>query len=73
LVAKLQTDHHALLTDPKQSLLDNNDEKQLQVLETFNAGFNIQEYTSEISRLLDDSPELRQTMDDLGKYTRRIE
>ncbi|KAI8327497.1 hypothetical protein BC941DRAFT_519690 [Chlamydoabsidia padenii] len=65
LVAKLQTDRDTLLTDPKQPLMANNDEKQLKVLETFNAGFNIEEYTAEISRLLDDSPDLRQTMDDL--------
>ncbi|KAI8082773.1 uncharacterized protein BX664DRAFT_387919 [Halteromyces radiatus] len=65
LIAKLQTDHDILLADPKDILMANQDSDQIKLLETFNSGFNVQEYTSEIARLLDDSPDLRQTMDDL--------
>ncbi|ORZ25735.1 hypothetical protein BCR42DRAFT_400813 [Absidia repens] len=65
MIAKLQTDHDALLTDPKATLMANHNEKQIQVLETFNTGFNIEEYTPEISRLLEGSPDLRRTMEDL--------
>ncbi|CAO3578818.1 unnamed protein product [Absidia cylindrospora] len=65
MIAKLQTDRDAFLTDPKATLMANHDEKQIQVLETFNTGFNIEEYTPEISRLLEGSPDLRRTMEDL--------
>ncbi|KAI9304566.1 hypothetical protein BJ944DRAFT_231177 [Cunninghamella echinulata] len=61
LIAKLQQDNDSFLKDPKDSLTGDD----IKIFETFNSGFHAQDYTEEIAKLLDESPELRQTMDNL--------
>ncbi|CAO3615899.1 unnamed protein product [Cunninghamella blakesleeana] len=61
LIAKLQKDQDIFLKDPKDSLSGDD----IKILETFNSGFHVQEYTDEIAILLNESSELRQTMDNL--------
>ena len=66
LLAKMRTNPNTYLQDPAKDLTG--DEKKLKVLKTFNAGFSIDSYTEEIARLLDEYPEMREMMNDLGKY-----
>lgn len=63
MLAKVRTDPDTYLKDPASTMTEDADKK---VLETFNAGFNIEEYTDEIARLLDDYPETRNMMNELG-------
>lgn len=60
----MQTNENTYLVDPVLSITA---EQEKKVLETFNASFKIEEYTEEIAQLLNDYPELRATMDNLGK------
>ncbi|KAI8065914.1 hypothetical protein BC940DRAFT_347812 [Gongronella butleri] len=62
LLADMQTNQHTFLDDPRANASDS-DEK---LLDTFVSGFHIDEYTEEIARLLENTPELRATMDELG-------
>ncbi|SAM04178.1 hypothetical protein [Absidia glauca] len=64
-IANLQTDRNTLLTDPRAILVGNDKEKHTKDVDLFDEGFDIQKRTSEISDLLENSPELRQTMNDL--------
>ncbi|KAI9278527.1 hypothetical protein BDA99DRAFT_492424 [Phascolomyces articulosus] len=63
LLAKMRANPDTYLQDPVKDLAG--DDKKLKVLETFNAGFSIDSYTEEISRLLDEYPEMREMMNDL--------
>ncbi|KAI8878733.1 hypothetical protein K501DRAFT_227937 [Backusella circina FSU 941] len=63
LLAKMQTNDDTYLNEPELSKEDPEHDQKL--LDTFNAGFKIDEYTEEIAQLLDKSPELRETMDRL--------
>ncbi|CEP10081.1 hypothetical protein [Parasitella parasitica] len=63
LIAKLQTSDNTYLQDPELSKKDYEQEKK--ILDTFNSGFNIEEYTDEVAQLLVDYPNLRDTMDRL--------
>jgi hypothetical protein len=56
------------LTDPRAILVGNDKEKHTKDVDLFDEDFDIQKRTPEISDLLDNSPELRQTMNDLGMY-----
>jgi hypothetical protein len=47
----------------------NDKEKHTKDVDLFDEGFDIQKRTPEISDLLENSPELRQTMNDLGMYS----
>ena len=69
MLAKIRTNPDSYLQDPAKDLTG--DVKKLKVLETFNAGFSIDSYTEEIARLLDEYPEMRGMMNDLGKYISR--
>ncbi|KAI8336228.1 hypothetical protein BC941DRAFT_428660 [Chlamydoabsidia padenii] len=61
LISNLQTDRDALLMDPAL----HGKEQHIKDFESFGAGFDIQDHTLEITHLLNDSAELRQTMNDL--------
>jgi hypothetical protein len=45
------------------------DDEESKIYHTFVAGFSVEEYTDEIAKLLQEYPELRQVMDELGKWT----
>ncbi|KAI9316036.1 hypothetical protein BX666DRAFT_2028268 [Dichotomocladium elegans] len=55
LLAKMRTDPNTFLQEPKES----------KILNTFVASFNIDDYTDEIAKLLDDMPDLREVMNEL--------
>ncbi|KAI8094863.1 uncharacterized protein B0P05DRAFT_523726 [Gilbertella persicaria] len=57
LIAKMQNNPDTYLKEP--------DTKDTKVLETFNASFDIKEYTDEIAQLLEEYPNLRDMMDKL--------
>ncbi|CAO3655845.1 unnamed protein product [Mucor hiemalis] len=59
LIAKMQTNESTYLTEPELS------QEEKKVLDTFNSSFKIDEYTDEIAQLLNDHPDLRETMDKL--------
>lgn len=61
----MQTNENTYLIDPASQVKDQEQERK--VLETFNTSFKIEEYTDEIAQLLNDYPNLRETMDKLGK------
>lgn len=61
MVAELRTDKSYFLVPPTQEDVD-----EKKIYETFVAGFSVEEYTDEIAKLLQEYPELRQTMDELG-------
>jgi hypothetical protein len=61
MLAELRTDKSYFLAPPTQE-----DEDDKKIHETFVAGFSVEEYTDEIAKLLQEHPELRQTMDELG-------
>lgn len=61
LIAKMQTNESTYLSEPELS------PEEKKVLDTFNSSFKIDEYTDEIAQLLNDHPDLRDTMDKLGK------
>ncbi|OAC99722.1 hypothetical protein MUCCIDRAFT_156867 [Mucor lusitanicus CBS 277.49] len=63
LIAKMQTNDNTYLQEPELSKKDYDQEKK--ILDTFNSSFNIEEYTDEIAQLLNDYPNLRETMDRL--------
>ncbi|KAI8388791.1 uncharacterized protein BYT42DRAFT_603224 [Radiomyces spectabilis] len=66
LLAKMRSDPQTYLEDPAKVLEGTEqEEKDKKILDTFNATFNVQEYTDEIARLLDDHPDLRNIMDKL--------
>lgn len=56
----MQTNESTYLTEPELS------QEEKKVLDTFNSSFKIDEYTDEIAQLLNDHPDLRETMDKLG-------
>ncbi|CAM0135011.1 hypothetical protein VKS41_000414 [Umbelopsis sp. WA50703] len=60
MLAELRTDKSYFLAPPTQE-----DEDDKKIHETFVAGFSVEEYTDEIAKLLQEHPELRQTMDEL--------
>jgi hypothetical protein len=59
----MQANDDTYLNEPELSKEDGEQDQKL--LDTFNAGFKIDEYTEEIAQLLDKYPELRETMDRL--------
>lgn len=59
LIAKMQTNESTYLSEPELS------PEEKKVLDTFNSSFKIDEYTDEIAQLLNDHPDLRDTMDKL--------
>lgn len=59
----MQTNENTFLKEPELSKTDQ--EQEHKILETFNSGFNIEEYTDEIAQLLNDFPHLRDMMDKL--------
>jgi hypothetical protein len=61
----MQTNEKTYLNEPELSKEDIEQERK--VLETFNSSFKIDDYTEEIAQLLNDYPNLRETMDKLGK------
>lgn len=63
LIAKMQTNDNTYLQEPELSKKDYDQEKK--ILDTFNSSFNSEEYTDEIAQLLNDYPNLRETMDRL--------
>lgn len=63
LIAKMQTNESTYLSEPELS------PEEKKVLDTFNSSFKIDEYTDEIAQLLNDHPDLRDTMDKLGKLS----
>lgn len=67
-IANLQTDRNTLLADPRTIPVGNDKEKHTNDVDLFDKDFDIQKRTPEISDLLDNSAELRQTMNDLGMY-----
>ncbi|KAG2186023.1 hypothetical protein INT43_002461 [Umbelopsis isabellina] len=60
MVAELRTDKSYFMMPPTQE-----DEDVKKIYETFVAGFSVEEYTDEIAKLLQEYPDLRQTMDEL--------
>ncbi|KAJ2962972.1 hypothetical protein NQZ79_g1904 [Umbelopsis isabellina] len=60
MAAELRTDKSYFMVPPTQE-----DEDEKKINETFVAGFSVEEYTDEIAKLLQEYPELRQTMDEL--------
>ncbi|KAF7732766.1 hypothetical protein EC973_000038 [Apophysomyces ossiformis] len=62
LLSKMRLDSDTYLVDPISKIQD---EREIKVLETFNAGFKVQDYTDEIARLLEELSELREMMDSL--------
>ncbi|KAG0168286.1 hypothetical protein DFQ28_008755 [Apophysomyces sp. BC1034] len=62
LLAKMRLDPDTYLVDPANKV---HGDQETKVLETFNAGFNVQDYTDEIARILEELPELREMMDGL--------
>ncbi|KAI9480844.1 MAG: AMMECR1 domain-containing protein [Benjaminiella poitrasii] len=63
LIAKMQMDENTYLKEPGFSKAHYEQEKK--IFETFNASFNIEEYTEEIAQLLNDYQGLRDMMDKL--------
>lgn len=65
MAAELRTDKSYFMVPPTQE-----DEDEKKIYETFVAGFSVEEYTDEIAKLLQEYPELRQTMDELGMMSK---
>lgn len=67
ILAELRTDQSVYLEAPVKETEEDGEESK--IYHTFVAGFNVEEYTDEIAKLLQEYPELRQVMDELGKST----
>jgi hypothetical protein len=65
MLAELRTDHSVYLESPIKETGE--DDEESKIYHTFVAGFRVEEYTDEIAKLLQEYPELRQVMDELGK------
>ncbi|KAG2189398.1 hypothetical protein INT44_004540 [Umbelopsis vinacea] len=63
ILAELRTDHSVYLEPPVKETEE--DDEESKIYHTFVAGFNVEEYTDEIAKLLEEYPELRQVMDEL--------
>jgi hypothetical protein len=66
----LRTDHSVYLEPPVKDTEE--DDEESKIYHTFVAGFSVEEYTDEVAKLLEEYPELRQVMDELGKWTTSI-
>jgi hypothetical protein len=64
MLAELRADHSVYLESPVKEA--DSDDEESKIYHTFVAGFSVEEYTDEISKLLEENPDLRQTMDELG-------
>ncbi|KAI9279927.1 hypothetical protein BC943DRAFT_340355 [Umbelopsis sp. AD052] len=58
ILAELRTDHSVYLEPPVKGTEEDHEESK--IYHTFVAGFNVEEYTDEIAKLLEEYPELRQ-------------
>ncbi|CAO3666650.1 unnamed protein product [Umbelopsis vinacea] len=63
MLAELRADHSIYLEAPIKDI--DEDDEESKICHTFVAGFSVEEYTDEIAKLLEEYPELRQTMDEL--------
>ncbi|KAG1451963.1 hypothetical protein G6F56_007945 [Rhizopus delemar] len=61
LLAKMQTNEDTYMKEPE--------EEEKKALEKFSESFKIEEHTEKVAQLLNTYPELRETMDKLGKFT----
>jgi hypothetical protein len=68
MLAELRADHSIYLEAPIKDI--DEDDEESKICHTFVAGFSVEEYTDEIAKLLEEYPELRQTMDELGEWYR---
>lgn len=60
----MQTNEDTYMKEPE--------EEEKKALEKFSESFKIEEHTEKVAQLLNTYPELRETMDKLGKFTLQV-